>query len=98
MGTCDVIFAHCSHDNPATGAPAPQRQLTWLYLCFVNMKLLFFPSWLCADWTMGSIPVIQSLTDPRNLATVMTFLGLFILSFHALLRASVDSWRIIVLV
>ena len=98
MTACDVLFALCSHDNPATGTPTPQRQLTWLYLCFVNMKLLFFPNWLCADWTMGTIPVIQSLTDPRNLGTLVTFFGLFILSLHALLRTSVDGWRIIVMV
>ena len=47
---------------------------------------------------MGTIPIIQSVTDPRNLATVLTFLGLFILSLHALLQTSVNNWRIVVMV
>ena len=41
---------------------------------------------------------MQSVTDPRNLATMLTFLGLCILSLHALLQTSVNNWRIIVMV
>ena len=93
-----VMLACSSHDNPAVGLPTPHRQLTWLYLCYVNMQLLFFPSWLCADWTMGTVPVVQSLADPRNLATLATFLGLAVLSLHALFRACTNGWRIISMV
>ena len=87
----DVILFCYSHDNPAVGLPTPHRQLTWLYLCYVNMQLLFFPNWLCADWTMGTVPVIRSLADPRNLATLATFLALALLSLHALFRKWLEN-------
>lgn len=98
---CQCVIMHvcgCSHDNPAVGLPTPHRQLTWLYLCYINMQLLFFPSWLCADWTMGTVPVIQSISDSRNLATLATFLGLAVLSLHTLFRTCSNGWRIISMV
>ena len=63
-----------SLDNPATNAPFPARQLTFLYLCFVNTWLLFFPSFLCADWTMQTIQLVEAPSDPRNILTMITFL------------------------
>jgi len=57
-------------DNPASTAPTPSRQLTFNYLLPVNFWLLLFPSDLCCDWTMGTIPLIDSILDPRNLITV----------------------------
>ena len=55
----------------------PYRQLHWLYLVFQNSWLLLNPSFLCADWTMGTVPLIQSITDPRNILTVLTFVVVF---------------------
>ena len=72
------------HDNPAVAFPTPYRQLHWMYLCFVNCWLLLNPSPLCADWTMATIPPITSLTDPRNLATTVTFGIVATLGFHAI--------------
>ncbi|KAL5106587.1 Protein O-mannosyl-transferase TMTC3 [Taenia crassiceps] len=63
-------------DNPAAHAPPLTRRLTHLYLVYVNLALLFYPSNLCADWTMGTIALITSLTDPRNIATFAAFAGL----------------------
>ncbi|VDM19079.1 unnamed protein product [Hydatigera taeniaeformis] len=63
-------------DNPAAHAPPLTRRLTHLYLVYVNLALLFYPSGLCADWTMGTIALITSLTDPRNIATFAAFAGL----------------------
>lgn len=40
-------------DNPASSADTPTRQLTFLYLIYVNIKLLLLPTDLCCDWTMG---------------------------------------------
>lgn len=45
-------------DNPASSADTPTRQLTFFYLIFVNMKLLFLPTDLCCDWTMGELILI----------------------------------------
>lgn len=48
-------------DNPASAADSPTRQLTFLYLIFVNIKLLFLPTDLCCDWTMGEFIVYIDL-------------------------------------
>ena len=50
----------------------PYRQLSWLYLLFVNSWLLFNPIQLCPDWRFGTIPLIRTIFDPHNLLTVAT--------------------------
>lgn len=67
----------CRFDNPASVAGTPTRQLTFNYLLPVNQWLLFFPSSLCCDWTMGTIPLIQSFLDYRNLFTLIFYIVLF---------------------
>lgn len=73
-------------DNPAAVSPTPTRQLTFNYLLPVNAWLLLNPSELCCDWTMGTIPLIESFLDVRNLATFAFFcflgaLGIFSLRY-----------------
>nr|XP_033808175.1 protein O-mannosyl-transferase TMTC3 [Geotrypetes seraphini]XP_033808176.1 protein O-mannosyl-transferase TMTC3 [Geotrypetes seraphini]XP_033808177.1 protein O-mannosyl-transferase TMTC3 [Geotrypetes seraphini] len=60
-------------DNPAAVSPTPTRQLTFNYLLPINAWLLLNPSELCCDWTMGTIPLVESLLDIRNLATLAFF-------------------------
>ncbi|KAH9508650.1 Protein O-mannosyl-transferase tmtc3 [Bulinus truncatus] len=80
MGAQLPVFT--TFDNPASTSPTPARQLTFNYLLSVNAWLLLNPSDLCCDWTMGTIKVITSIFDPRNLCTlafyiIMTTLGIF---------------------
>uniref|UniRef100_A0A8C4QZV6 dolichyl-phosphate-mannose--protein mannosyltransferase n=1 Tax=Eptatretus burgeri TaxID=7764 RepID=A0A8C4QZV6_EPTBU len=60
-------------DNPAAVTLSPARQLTYNYLLSLNSWLLLAPSALCCDWTMGSVPLVQSVFDPRNMATVVFY-------------------------
>uniref|UniRef100_A0A8C1QAS3 Protein O-mannosyl-transferase TMTC3 n=2 Tax=Cyprinus carpio TaxID=7962 RepID=A0A8C1QAS3_CYPCA len=71
-------------DNPAAVSSTPSRQLTFNYLLPVNAWLLLNPSELCCDWTMGTIPLVESLLDPRNLATVVFYAMLSLLAYHSL--------------
>ncbi|XP_055011548.1 protein O-mannosyl-transferase TMTC3 [Boleophthalmus pectinirostris] len=71
-------------DNPAAVSPTPSRQLTFNYLLPVNAWLLLFPSELCCDWTMGTIPLVESILDPRNLATLLFYASLGLLALHSL--------------
>ena len=80
-----------SHDNPAVTLGSPHRQLHWLYLCFTNSWLLLDPSFLCADWTMGTVPLIKSVNDPRNLLTVATFVVIVTLCLYGVLDKSHKS-------
>lgn len=58
-------------DNPASFSPHwLTRGLTYAYLCALNLWLLFCPSRLCFDWSMGSIPLLESWSDTRNLFTL----------------------------
>lgn len=60
-------------DNPASASSFPGRHLTYSYLAVLNGWLLTFPSSLCCDWTMGTVALVESLADPRNLATLLFF-------------------------
>uniref|UniRef100_A0A9J8B5I4 dolichyl-phosphate-mannose--protein mannosyltransferase n=2 Tax=Cyprinus carpio TaxID=7962 RepID=A0A9J8B5I4_CYPCA len=71
-------------DNPAAVSSTPTRQLTFNYLLPVNAWLLLNPSELCCDWTMGTIPLVECLLDPRNLATVVFYGMLSILAYQGL--------------
>ncbi|XP_052833233.1 protein O-mannosyl-transferase TMTC3 isoform X2 [Octopus bimaculoides] len=64
-------------DNPASVSYTPCRQLTFNYLLAVNQWLLLCPSWLCCDWTMGTVPLVQSFLDIRNLSTLIFYIVLF---------------------
>ncbi|XP_076324037.1 protein O-mannosyl-transferase Tmtc3-like isoform X3 [Tachypleus tridentatus] len=77
MGAQLPVFTR--FDNPAAVASSPVRQLTYNYLLGVNTWLVLFPFSLCCDWTMGTIPLIESFTDPRNFATIAIYLTLILL-------------------
>ena len=65
-------FLSFSIINPPLGQEAPYRQLSWLYLVFINSWLLLNPSQLSADWRFGVVPLITSITDPHNILTVLS--------------------------
>ncbi|UYV70807.1 TMTC3, partial [Cordylochernes scorpioides] len=63
-------------DNPAAAAEFPARHLTYAFLLPLNAWLLLFPWHLCCDWTMGTVLLVESVADPRNLATLAFLLVL----------------------
>lgn len=81
MGAQLPVFTN--FDNPASTSPTPARQLTFNYLLSVNAWLLLNPSQLCCDWTMGTIKVIRSVLDVRNICTVAFYAVLVALSKYA---------------
>ncbi|KAG8261392.1 Protein O-mannosyl-transferase tmtc3 [Homalodisca vitripennis] len=78
----------CRFDNPASVAATPTRQLTYNYLVSVNLWLLLLPCDLCCDWTMGTIPMVESLLDRRNLSTLAAYIALATLAYVALTTAN----------
>ena len=75
------------HDNPASFAPHTlTRALTYCHLFSFNAQLLVFPLTLCYDWQMGSIPLVEGLTDARNGWTLLFFVYLVVLTVTALYR------------
>ncbi|RZF38686.1 hypothetical protein LSTR_LSTR003492 [Laodelphax striatellus] len=95
MGSKLPVFTR--FDNPASVASFPARHLTYNYLVSVNVWLLAFPCDLCCDWTMGTVPLLTSLLDPRNLATLATYATLATLVFVALTTDNRQQATVIVM-
>ena len=85
-------------DNPASVAPTPVRQLSYNYLVSVNLWLLLFPCDLCCDWTMGTVPLVESITDPRNLSTLMAYSLIFLLAWMAFVNNQRQKSSVIIMV
>ncbi|GAB6030155.1 hypothetical protein CHUAL_005833 [Chamberlinius hualienensis] len=83
-------------DNPASVAPTPSRQLTYNYILTVNAWLLLFPCNLCCDWTMGTIPLIESIWDSRNLITILFYAILARLT-HLIFTSSFKHSKVIIM-
>ena len=74
-------------DNPAAVSPTPTRQLTHNYLLSINWWLLLSPADLCCDWTMNTVPLVRTVADPRNLATIAFYALLCHLAYRGLSAA-----------
>lgn len=76
-----LLYGHMPHfsaqDNPASFSDSLlTRALTYNYLYFFNSQLLMAPAILCYDWQMGSIPLVESIADPRNIGTGLLYVCL----------------------
>ena len=68
------------------------RALTLNYLIAFNARLLIWPFRLSMDWSHGSIPLVESLTDPRVFVTLALYVLLVGLSWFAI-RPMFFDWR-----
>ncbi|KAL3227623.1 hypothetical protein MRX96_048699, partial [Rhipicephalus microplus] len=74
-------------DNPAAfSSKRTTRLLTYSYLCAFNAWLLLCPRTLSYDWQMGSISLVTSPCDCRNLATLALLTWLLALGWRILRR------------
>jgi tetratricopeptide (TPR) repeat protein len=49
-----------------------------------NAWLLLSPSGLCCDWSLGTLPLVSSLSDTRNLYSLALYATLLLLLLHTL--------------
>lgn len=83
MGGSMPLFSE--QDNPASFSPyILTRFLSFSYLLVFNACLLLAPITLCYDWQVGSIPLVHSLWDRRNLETFFLVLILLSLALQCL--------------
>lgn len=83
MGGSMPLFSE--QDNPASFSPyLLSRFLTFSYLLAFNALLLLGPITLCYDWQVGSIPLVHSVWDIRNVSTLVLVAVLFSLVLHCL--------------
>ncbi|KAL1447066.1 hypothetical protein MTO96_028673 [Rhipicephalus appendiculatus] len=79
-------------DNPASfSSSGTTRLLTYSYLCAFNAWLVLCPSTLSYDWQMGSIPLVTSPFDPRNMATLAVFASLLAFGWRALTTSNMKD-------
>ncbi|KAG9332082.1 hypothetical protein JZ751_016148 [Albula glossodonta] len=62
----------------------PCRFLTYCYLLAFNAGLLLAPVVLCYDWQVGSIPLVESVWDVRNIAALLLGVVMVCLCLHCL--------------
>uniref|UniRef100_A0A8C5UD59 DUF1736 domain-containing protein n=1 Tax=Malurus cyaneus samueli TaxID=2593467 RepID=A0A8C5UD59_9PASS len=72
FGVCLVydFFSLSYNGLKLSGGDGLALFLTYSYLLAFNAWLLLAPITLCYDWQVGSIPLVESIWDVRNLATV----------------------------
>uniref|UniRef100_A0AAZ3RJK5 dolichyl-phosphate-mannose--protein mannosyltransferase n=1 Tax=Oncorhynchus tshawytscha TaxID=74940 RepID=A0AAZ3RJK5_ONCTS len=81
MGGSMPLFSE--QDNPASFSPhLLTRFLTYCYLLAFNAWLLLSPAVLCYDWQVGSIPLVESLWDMRNVAALLLGVVMVALCLH----------------
>ncbi|XP_073967548.1 LOW QUALITY PROTEIN: protein O-mannosyl-transferase TMTC1-like [Choristoneura fumiferana] len=77
--------AFSPQDNPPAFHPSFfVRLMTFCYLAAFNWWLLLCPWTLSHDWQMGSVPLVTSGWDPRNLLTCAALIALLALSYRCL--------------
>lgn len=96
MGSQLPVFTR--FDNPASVTHTPVRQFTYHYLISLNLWLLLFPCDLCCDWTMGTVPLVESILDPRNLGTIAAYAFLAALIFVAFTNDNRQQSAVILMV
>ncbi|CAN9508050.1 unnamed protein product [Ophioblennius macclurei] len=84
MGGSMPLFSE--QDNPASFSPhLLTRILTYSFLLSFNAWLLLAPIVLCYDWQVGSIPLVETLDDARNMATLLLAVVMLALCVHCAL-------------
>ncbi|KAI7791631.1 protein O-mannosyl-transferase TMTC2 [Triplophysa rosa] len=90
MGSRPPNFSNS--DNPAADCPhVLTRALTFLYLPAVNAWLLLCPDRLSFDWSMDALPLLRSITDWRNLQSVLFYSGFALLVWFGLRSPPLQS-------
>ena len=79
-------------DNPASFSNSTLTKLfTYSYVNTYNIWLLLNPYPLCYDWSMGSIPLVEEISDARNVITFAVILTIAVLLAYAASRYAVGD-------
>lgn len=60
------------------------RVMSFSNIYTINAWLLLAPSSLCCDWSLGSVPLVTSIADIRNVWSIVLYIGLLTLVLHTL--------------
>ncbi|XP_011949751.1 PREDICTED: transmembrane and TPR repeat-containing protein 1 isoform X8 [Cercocebus atys] len=102
LGTCAMlvketgitVFGVCLvYDLFSLSNKEDKSFLTYSYLLAFNVWLLLAPVTLCYDWQVGSIPLVETIWDMRNLATILLAVVMALLSLHCLAAFKIIEQR-----
>uniref|UniRef100_A0AAZ3Q4J6 dolichyl-phosphate-mannose--protein mannosyltransferase n=1 Tax=Oncorhynchus tshawytscha TaxID=74940 RepID=A0AAZ3Q4J6_ONCTS len=79
-----LVLSSATHHTPTS--PPSLWFLTYCYLLAFNAWLLLSPAVLCYDWQVGSIPLVESLWDMRNVAALLLGVVMVALCLHCRLE------------
>ena len=81
-------------ENPLTFVTAPlPRALSIAQVQVVYASMLLAPRDFCVEYSFDCIPMVESLSDPRNLASLLLLLALLSFAAHLLRRARTSDAR-----
>ena len=69
--------------------------LSYNYIYTLNAWLLLSPWWLCFDWSMGCVQLVESLADPRLMSVVAFWATFGALGVYVLLGKPNEFKRLI---
>ncbi|CAM1296549.1 Uncharacterised protein g1588 [Pycnogonum litorale] len=85
-------------DNPASFMDTLLlRAVNYNYIYSINAWLLIHPSWLCFDWSMGCVPLIKSLSDPRMTAVISFWIAIAGLLYSAFYLVNLKFKKILIM-
>ncbi|XP_048005683.1 protein O-mannosyl-transferase TMTC4-like [Leguminivora glycinivorella] len=81
-------------DNPASFSDSKMTKVfTFSYLYVLNILLLIWPQWLCYDWSMGCVPLVEDPLEYRVVFVLaMYFYGVAVVIKFFKARRKRDSW------
>lgn len=87
------VLSQAHHDPAVLTVLSFHRFLTFSYLMAFNVAMIVFPENLSYDWQMGSIPLITSVRDHRNLLTltIMAFISIICFKCRSLIFDMIKS-------
>ncbi|XP_062518575.1 protein O-mannosyl-transferase TMTC4-like [Corticium candelabrum] len=78
-------------DNPASFSNSTfTRVATYNYIYAINGWLLLNPLWLCFDWSMGCIPLVENVSDVRLLPTLLFWVAMLAVIWTALVNDNTE--------
>lgn len=81
-----------TQDHRATMIRSTTQVLSYNYIYALNTWLLVTPWWLCFDWSMGCVSLLDSLTDPRLLPLIAFWFSFATVGIYCL-RAGKSSLK-----
>ena len=68
--------------------------LSYNYIYTLNAWLLLSPWWLCFDWSIGCVQLVESLADPRLMSVVAFWVTFGALGIYVLLGKPTEFKRL----